>query len=168
VPLARKNLEPLGVEVLEATARSLPVADQSIDLVINRHGGFDPAETFRALAAGGTFLTQQVGAQTNREIHEALGAPPRGRETSETLGEMREATESAGLVVERAEEAMAGHRFMDAGALVWYLKAIPWEIPDFEVDRYADPLVQLHRRIESEGPLGVTFHLVFLIAHRPG
>jgi hypothetical protein len=29
-------------------------------------------------------------------------------------------------------------------------------------------LVQLHRRIESEGPLDVTFHLVFLIAHRPG
>jgi hypothetical protein len=168
LPLARRSLEPLGVEVLEATGASLPVDDRSVDLILNRHGGFDAAATFRALTPGGTLVTQQVGNQTNREIHDVLGAPSATGVTYATLAEMREAARSAGLTVERAEEAVIRHRYMDAGALVWYLKAIPWEIPDFDVDRYADRLVQLHQRIESEGPLDVSFHTVFLIAYRRG
>src|SRR6266571_2686158 len=35
-------------------------------------------------------------------------------------------------------------RFYDTGALVYYLKAIPWEVPDFSIDKYFDKLVAIH------------------------
>jgi soluble P-type ATPase len=101
----------------EVPAASLPVADQSVDLIINRHGGFDAVEVFRVLTPGGTCVTQQVGNQTNREIHDALGAPSINQ-TYVTLDGMREAASSAGLIVERIEEAVTRNKYMDAGANV--------------------------------------------------
>ena len=174
--LARNTLEPLGVEVMETTT-SLPTADRSADLIIDRHTAFDAAEVFRVLTPGGTFVVEQIGRETFREIHEALGAPwPRAGTpqsgtcsgTSVTLAGVREAAQTAGLVVDRLEEAMLRRFFLDVGALVWYLKAIPFEVPDFDVDRYADRLVQLHHDVERDGPLDTGFHKIFLVAHRPG
>ena len=47
-----------------------------------------------------------------------------------------------------------------------YLKGIAWEVSDFSVDRYAAPLLALHRR---GGPIEVGFHLFALVARRaPG
>ena len=174
VPLARNTLEPLGVEVIEATT-SLPVPERSADLIIDRHTAFDAGEVCRVLTPGGSFVVEQVGVQTFREMHEALGAPwPRAGTpasgtysgTSVTLAGVRDVVQAAGLVVDRLEEATLRRLFLDVGALVWYLKAIPFEIPDFEVDRYADRLVELHHRIEHDGPLDTGFHLIFLVAHR--
>lgn len=166
VPLARANLEPLGVRVLEGKGTEL-LPSGSADLIIDRHADFDPADTIRALEPGGTWVTQQVGDQTNLEIHESLEAPRAPSSSYGNLQEMREQLDSAGFEVERAEEALVGNRYHDAGILVWYLKAISWEIPDFTVDRYAEKLLRLHRRIEREGSFDVRFHSILVIARRP-
>jgi SAM-dependent methyltransferase len=50
----------------------LPLADATFDLVINRHESFDAREVQRVLRPGGTFITQQVGAQDLIELNEAL------------------------------------------------------------------------------------------------
>src|SRR5713226_2862894 len=41
---ARQRLEPLGVTVYEASDEQLPLADNQLDLVINRQGSYDPRE----------------------------------------------------------------------------------------------------------------------------
>jgi hypothetical protein len=166
VPIARTTLEPLGIDVREATANALPWADGSFDLVLNRHGLLDAAETRRVLEPEGWLVTQQVGSQTNLDIHRMLGAPlPTG--PTWDLATARAGLEADGFRIQQAQEAFPITRYDDVGALVWVLKAIPWQIPDFTVDRYADRLVALHRQIERTGrPFNVGFHVFLVVAQR--
>ena len=166
LPLARATLEPLGVEVHEGGGDRLPFPDASFDLVVNRHGLLDAAETRRVLQTGGWFVTEQVGSQTNLDIHRMLGAPlPRGPAWDCAIA--RANLDAQRFRIHRADEHFPLTRYADVGALVWYLKAIPWQIPDFAVDTYADRLLALHREIERTGkPIEVGFHLFLLVAKR--
>lgn len=71
--VACKRLMPLGVEVVEYgspwdnldlgnNVASMPFADHSFHLIVNRHESFVPAELARVMVAGGHFITQQVGS----------------------------------------------------------------------------------------------------------
>lgn len=163
--VARERLAPLGVGTVAGRGDALPLRDESFDLVLNRHGYLAGAEAARVLRPGGELVTQGVGAGTNRELHEALGAPAGAPYLQ--LDRERTALEQAGLEVEQATAHSHPTEFHDAGAVAYYLKAIPWEVPDFSVDRYAEPLLRLHRRLAQGPPLVVRFNLVFLIARRP-
>jgi SAM-dependent methyltransferase len=165
VPVARQRLGPLGVEVVEVHDPShLPFADGRFDVVTNRHGAYEPREVRRVLAEGGLFITQQVGSQTNRRLHELLGdTTPVG---TWNLAAAVHDLEAAGLhIVEQREEVFVT-RFHDVSAIVYYLKAVPWEIPDFSVDRYFDKLVEIHALIQSDGYVDVPFHQFFIRALR--
>jgi SAM-dependent methyltransferase len=72
IPIARARLSPLGVTVVPVEGDLLPLTDGSFDLVINRHESFDIREVYRVLRPGGTFITQQVGAQDLIELNEAF------------------------------------------------------------------------------------------------
>ena len=57
--------------------------------------------------------------------------------------------------VTRAEASDATVRFFDVGALVYYLRAIPWIVPDFDIDADRAALHRIHDVIEAEGSFGV-------------
>lgn len=57
--------------------------------------------------------------------------------------------------------------FYDVGAVVYHLRLVAWQIPDFDPGRYDVPLRGLHQRIGAEGPLGVHAHRFLIIAERP-
>jgi SAM-dependent methyltransferase len=168
LPVARARLEPLGVRVVEAQdGVRLPFDTAAFDLAINRHGSFDPTEVMRVLRPGGRFVTQQVGSENLADLNLLLGAPPPCDCAPDwNLSFARRQLEDAGFRALLAEEAFPPTRFRDAGALVYYLKAVPWQVPDFDVDRYAGPLLFLHRRIETTGPLLVRGHRFLLVAER--
>lgn len=76
VPVARKNLGPIGVEVVEYDADaggSLPFDDDSLDLVMSRHERVDAGEVARVLAPGGILLSQQVDGRDAQELHDWFG-----------------------------------------------------------------------------------------------
>jgi len=50
-------------------------------------------------------------------------------------------------------EAQIATRVADIGAVVYYLRAIPWQIEGFTVDGYRDRLAALHQQIERDGGL---------------
>ena len=164
VPVARRMLEPLGVQVVKAAAASIPFLDASFDLITNRHGHLAAAEVLRLLRPGGRLVTQQMGSDTNREIRRWFGRAVAGERWD--LGAARAQAESAGLAVEHAAEAFYTTWFLDAGAMAYYLKAVPWDVPDFEIDRYAERLLALHRHIQSEGSFETTIHQFLLVARR--
>lgn len=61
VIIAKKNLEPLGIQVVEADGcDKLPFDDKFFDLIIDRHEGYCPQEIYRILADDAHFITQQV------------------------------------------------------------------------------------------------------------
>jgi len=73
VELCRNKLLPLGIDFKKANAsRCLPYDDQSFDIVINRHGSFNAKEIYRVLKQNGIFITEQVGAENDRELVELL------------------------------------------------------------------------------------------------
>jgi hypothetical protein len=41
--------------------------------------------------------------------------------------------------------------YRDIGAVVYFLKAVPWVIIDFEVNRYRERLYRLHQHLKAEG-----------------
>ncbi|MFI6324866.1 class I SAM-dependent methyltransferase [Nonomuraea sp. NPDC050556] len=149
VPIARKRLEPLGVEVREVGDDDvLPFPDASFELILSRHESYDPAEIRRVLTPGGTFVTQQVGGLDLAEINSALGAPSHGY-LSWNLKEAVEELVEAGFEVQWQEEARVPTVFHDVGALVLFLRITPWQVPDFDVTRYAEQLRALPMPFEA-------------------
>lgn len=150
VPVATKRLVPLGVTVKHyEDDHNLPFADETFDLVINRHESFAAAEIHRIMQDGGIFITQQVGDGDNAELNIALESPPDNAENALLAAEREFA--KAGFVILRAEEATLLTEFYDIGAVVYYLKIITWQIPDFDVESYRDRLLKLHQQIERDG-----------------
>lgn len=172
IPVARARLEPLGVQVHAIDDwRSLPFPDDHFDLVIDRHEAYNPNDVYRLLRRGGQFITQQVGATNNLDLNRLLGAPGPDRLSmpeSVTLEQYRRELTDVGFEIRMAMEAFPLTHFSDAGAIVFWLKAIPWQIPDFSVDRYFERLKAVQRQIEETGPVTVRSHRFLLAAHKPG
>lgn len=168
VPIARDRLEPLGARVVEVGDDGrLPLEDEAFDLVINRHESYDPAEVWRVLRPGGTFITQQVGGEDDLDLNRLLGADAEHPYAHWTAAYAARELRTAGFEVLDQREAFPFTRFYDIGAIVYYLKAVPWQIPDFSVERYRDQLRALHERITREGYVDIRNHRFLLIARKP-
>lgn len=167
--LCREKLIPLGVEFREASGKGpLPFPDARFDLVIDRHGDFCPEEIFRVLKIGGTFVTQQVGAENDRELVELL--LPGETELpfpDQYLSVAREKFERAGFRIKEADECFRPIRFFDVGALVWFARIIEWEFPNFSVDRCQSALFRAQKQLEQTGVLEGRIHRFFLAAQKP-
>ncbi|MFC4113294.1 class I SAM-dependent methyltransferase [Nonomuraea zeae] len=162
VPIARARLEPLGVEVAEARG-ALPFPDGSFDLIVNRHESYDPHEVRRVLAAGGTFVTQQVAGRDLGELNRALGGPPHDDHDWGLAAAVAGLTD-AGLTVTWSQSASYSTIFRDIGALVLFLRVVPWQVPDFDPETYGDRLRALHEDMERGRPLTATAHRFALTA----
>lgn len=167
VSVARRLLEPLGVELRPSPDGSpLPAASGEFGLVLNRHGAADPDELRRALHVGGTYLMQGVGRFNDIELNTALGGPaPDYRETATLDHDATELT-GAGLEVVDSGEAFAEYSFLDVGAVVYHLTAVPWQVPGFDVSTYDNPLRQLDDQIRRHGEFIVRHHRYFIKARR--
>jgi len=168
VEVARARLQPLGARVVAATdASTLPFTDASFDLVVSRH----PVvvlwrEIARVLRPGGTYLSQQIGPGTNRELTDFMMGP-RPINESRSAASARRAAESAGLEVVDLQECALGVAFFDVGAVVHFLRKVRWTVPDFTPQAYDAPLHLLHERIEREGPFVSTAQRLLVEARRP-
>lgn len=112
----------------------LPFGEASFDLILNRHEAFDPGDVRRLLRTGGDFITQQVGHEEAASMRRLLGLPTEGPQWD--LAEAVRQVEAASFSVVDTAEAHPVTRFTDIGALVAYLRTVPWEVPEFEVRRF--------------------------------
>lgn len=145
--LATERLAPLGVQVLDVAADeriNLPFGDASFDLVLNRHGGLNIAEIARVLTPGGSLLTQQVHGLTLVDLLTLFGATPQWPDATPETYLPRIA--HAGLTLVALREHTGTMTFLDVGAIVYYLHAIPWLVPGFSVRTHTAPLLALHAR----------------------
>jgi len=176
VVVARQRLAPLNVTVVEVTGapdnitiapgeglNTLPFTDAAFPLVINRHESYYPSEVFRILQAGGSFLTQQVGGAHHQQVNQLMAAPP-GYDQRWDLAFAARQLEAAGFLIQDRREAFPQTVFTDVGALVYYLKAVPWQIPGFSIESYRHRLHAIHERIQADGPLHIPGHFFYLAA----
>jgi SAM-dependent methyltransferase len=168
MPIARARLEPLDVHVVTGVADdALPFPDDYFDLVINRHESFDAGEVCRILRPGGRFVTQQVGNDDNLRLNELLQDEVAFEFDDWGPAKVARQLEQAGLRVIEQSEAFPETRVADIGAVVYYLRAIPWQIEGFTVDGYRDELVALHEMIKREGGLWLASHRFYVEAVKP-
>ena len=149
VELARTRLEPVGCSVVDVpwSRTPMPFADGEFDLILSRHSSFQADEVARMLSPGGTFLTQQVHRMWGHDLLAVFGAQPPLPET--TLEGTSAAIEAVGLAIITAREWTGELTFTDVGAVVYYLKAVPWLVPGFSVETHLDGLIELQRRLNA-------------------
>ncbi len=167
VPIARERLEPIGVEVIEINDDdNLPFDNNYFELVINRHSSYSPQEVNRILKPNSYFITQQVGGLNNIELNRLLGAKVYNEWKYWNLSNAVKELEETGMKAIGKEEDSYPTRIYDVGAVVYYLKAIPWQIPDFTVEKYFDPLKKIYNKIQKDGYIDIGSHRFLIIAQK--
>ena len=167
VELCREVLLPLGVDFRPADGCGvLPFDDGSFDMVINRHGDFNAEEIYRVLKPGGLFITQQVGAENDRELVELLCGKTELPFPEQYLDVTVRKFRDAGFEILEGQECFRPIRFFDAGALVWFARIIPWEFPGFSVDANQDRLLNAQRILERDGCIEGRIHRFLLMAEK--
>ena len=168
VQLCEETLLPLGIDFRAAEGGgALPFGDKEFDIVINRHGDFNAQEIHRILKNGGIFITQQVGAENDRELVNLL--LPKVTELpfpEQYLNIACEKFRQAGFEILEARECFSPIRFFDIGALVWVARIIEWEFPDFSVDSCLEQLTNAQKLLEENGSVSGTTHRFFLVAQK--
>ena len=165
--LCAERLLPLGIDfrVCGDPAR-IPFESEAFDLILNRHGSFDPKETFRLLRRGGVFITEQVGGGNDRDLVEMVLPGTEKPFPHLTLERQRRSFEAAGFHILKGEEAYRPIRFYDVGAFVWFARIIEWEFPGFSVDRCFERLLNMQEMIERMGKIEGVIHRFLLIAEK--
>ena len=165
--LARQRLAPLGAQVLAAESSlrgRLPVPDAAFDVVLNRHSGLNISEVGRVLRPGGTLLTQQVDGTSLQDLMAAFDSKPKWPWS--TLDFYLDLLGSAGLGADLAEEWTGRLIFKSVGALVYYLRAVPWLVDGFSVATHLPYIEQQQARLEQDGQLVFSQKLFVLRAKK--
>lgn len=165
--LATERLSPFGVQVVDvrlADDSPMPFTDGEFDLVLNRHSGFNAKDVARILAPDGTFLTQQVHGLWAYDLLAVFDAKPQWPDA--TLGKYVPQLKAAGLTIADTQEWSGQLSFTDVGAIVYYLKAVPWLVPGFSVETHSKNLLTLQSRLESGESLAFVARKYLIEAHK--
>jgi hypothetical protein len=119
---------------------------------------------WRVLRAGGTFLTQQVGSENDRELRERFGSYQASPDAADPYAAQLRA---AGFEIAQARESRTQKSFRDVGAVAWYMKVLRWEFPGFSVSGSITLLREVHTIIERQGGFIVHDHRYLLEARKP-
>lgn len=152
--LATERLQPLGVNVVSTTLGeddNFPFVEGEFDLVLNRHGALNASEIARVLVTRGVFLTEQVHASWAWDLLAVFDTEPAFPEATSEQHVCK--LTAAGIEVVRVDDWKGKLCFNDVGAVVYYLRAIPWMVPGFSVDTHFDHLLELQRLLEAKGEL---------------
>ena len=167
VELCKEVLLPLGIDFRPGDGKGkLPFDDSSFDMVINRHGDFNAEEIYRVLKPGGLFITQQVGAENDRELVKLVCGETEIPFPEQYLELTSQKFQDAGFAILRGEEYFGPIRFFDVGALVWFARIIQWEFPDFSVDTHIARLLDAQRILEGNGSIDGQIHRFLLVAQK--
>lgn len=165
VEVCKERLVPLGVQFKECqNPKDIPFADEAFDVMINRHGDFEPNEIHRLLRENGVFITEQVGGDNDRDLVEMVLPNTQKPFPELYLKLQKKRFEDAGFQILKAEEAYRPIRFYDVGAFVWFAHIIEWEFPDFSVAKCFDELLKMQEIIDRDGFVEGTIHRYLIVA----
>ena len=152
--LATERFKPFGVPVHNVRLTDtdpMPFADGEFDLVMNRHAAFNSAEVARVLAPNGTFITQQMHGLSSEKLQAVFGAKPQWPDAIPETYVSR--LKRSGLAMIDLQNWRGNLRFTDVGAIVYYLKAVPWTVPNFSVLTHQNALLMLQAQLDAGQPL---------------
>lgn len=165
IQLCSETLLPLGIDFRAGDGKNiLPFGDAEFDIVINRHGDFNAKEIYRVLKDGGVFITEQVGAENDRELVELLLGKVALPFPEQYLERARKQFSDARFDILDGQECFRPIKFFDVGALVWFARIIEWEFPGFSVGDCKDRLLHAQEILEQNGCIEGRIHRFLLVA----
>ena len=112
-------------------------------------------------------MTQQVGAENDRELAELLLPEQTQLPFPEQYLDLTvEKFRNAGFEILEQQECYRPIRFFDVGALVWFARIIEWEFPGFSVERCLPNLIRAQEMVESRGYIEGSTHRFLLVARK--
>lgn len=167
IELCQNTLLPLEIDFRSADGKgTLPFENERFDLVLNRHGDLNPEEIYRVLKPGGIFITQQVGAENDRELVELLCGHTDLPFPDQYLKIISDQFSQTGFETLDGRECFRPIRLYDVGALVWFARIIEWEFPGFSVERCQDQLLHAQATLDEEGCIEGRIHRILMIARK--
>lgn len=162
-PVAARRLHPLGVDVVHCQSVQLPFRFGSFDVIINRHEELDPATIGELLRPGGRLLTQQIGGDNWREVGDYF---PRMVDFSWVFPQYVNALRASGLDV-RTQQHSWKVAYPSLGEVVYMLALTPWHVPDLDLERDLDALLELQQRRSTAEGVALTFSRDLIEARKP-
>ena len=164
VLLCEQRLLPLGINFKECTDISnLPFSDNSFDIVINRHGSYNPLEIRRVLKPNGIFITQQVGDRNDEDLVNLILPNILKKYFNHNLESQKQLFLDNGFEIIKGLEEFGRIDFYDVGAIVWFAKIIEWEFIDFSVGKCFEKLLECHKIISNNGYISTKTHRFLLV-----
>lgn len=152
IDLCRQTLLPLGIDFRPGDGKGdFPFESGIFDIVLNRHGDMNIGEISRVLKKGGVFITEQVGAENDRELVGLLLGKTKVPFPEQYLCFAKRKFQNEGFEIFENDECFRPIRFYDVGALVWFSRIIEWEFPGFSVESCEKQLFEAQKIIDSEG-----------------
>src|SRR5436305_5782261 len=131
--LATALLHPRGVVVVATGDEpTLPFADEAFDLVTSRHATVVHwREIARVLRPGGSYLAQQIGPATMRELFEFFLGPQPAKWAELEPDTQTAQARAAGLEVVQMRMERLRSEFFDVGGVSYFLGKVVWTVPPF-------------------------------------
>ena len=138
------------------------------DVIANRHGTYNIYELSRVLKKNGVFITQQAGAENDKDLIKLLLPEITESSFSEYyLDIQKHKFEKSGFEILECQEALSQPiKFYDVGALVWFAKIMEWEFLNFFVDTCLDNLYEAQKLIEKNGVIEGKIHRFYFVARK--
>lgn len=162
--LCMEHLKPLGIDVhfLE-NDDTLPFADDTFDIVLDRHEAYNLSEVSRVLKRNGYFITQQVGGRNNYSLSQKLIKGYRSAMPAFNLENEVQRFRQAGFSVRYRNQSYRQTVFTDVGAVCYYAKILPWEFPGFSVESCFEQLLALEDELAGTGKIVTESHRFIII-----
>ena len=119
----------------------------------NSHESFDISEVKRVLKPGGIFISQQVGDFNGVNLASRV-IPGYKKVTFDFhLALVTKALKNYDFDILYQDEAYLKQEFYDMDGLIYYLRTIPWEFPDFSVANNFAELLDLQQELLRRGSI---------------
>jgi SAM-dependent methyltransferase len=150
-PIAAVTLRPQRIDVILCDDEWLPLANESFDLVLNRHSGFQPGDVSRVLKPGATFYTEQVWDHW-RELKRFL---PRMIEYRDLYHRYEAGLWEAGMEIMESRTHVIPAAYKNLGEFVFMLCVTEsWTIPNFDpLGDDLEALLQLEQELTTRDGL---------------
>lgn len=143
------------------------VPNDQFELITNSHGALAVQATVEKLRSNGLFITQQVGGTNNFALSRFLNTNYVPAFPDNTLLSVSARLQAAEMVILYQDAAYSRMRFFDVGAIVYYATVIPWEFPEFSVDKCLSQLQALDALIKTTGAISCFEDRFMIVARKP-
>jgi SAM-dependent methyltransferase len=154
---------------VQGRGEELPLADASVDVVLNRHSVIDPEEVLRVLRPGGLLIMQEVGARNLQTICKTFGCGPGGEyafDSDDTIYRLADRFRALGATVLAVAEYDVRYVLLDVASLLFLLRGVG--IPeDFGLEQHWPLVLNIIERCGTPEGIVTNEHRELLVVRSP-